>query len=69
MGKRKEQTIDRCSPNRKTTQTAKITMHHTAWYNAVCSFIIKKPHKLHRTAPSLYINMFIFLILNILLIV
>ena len=43
-------------------------MHCTVWCSAVCGFIIRKPHNPHRTAPSLYINLFIFLILNILLI-
>ena len=45
-----------------------VTMYHTTWCSAVCGFIIRKPYKPHRTAPFLYINIFIFLILNILLI-
>ena len=34
-----------------------VTVHHTPWCSAVCGFIIRK---LHRTSPSLYINIFIF---------
>ena len=40
--------------------TPQVIVHHTAWCNVVCSFIIKKLHKLHRTIPSLYINIFIY---------
>ena len=47
----------------QTTQTAKIAPkpsakwhnrtapHHTAWCNAVCGFIIRKPYKPHCTVP------------------
>ena len=47
---------------------SQVTMHHTAWCSVVCGFIIRKAYKPHRTASSIYINIFIFLILNILLI-
>ena len=36
-------------------------VHHTAWYSAICDFMIKKNCTNH-TTPSLYINVFIFLI-------
>ena len=42
--------------------------YRTTWCNAVCNFIKRKPHKPHHTL-SLYINIYLFLILNILLIV
>ena len=49
------------SPAKWHNRTAlQITAHHTAWCNVVCCFIIRKPHKLHRTTSSLYINIFIY---------
>ena len=48
--------------------TPQVTMHRTTLCSVVCDFIIRKLHKSHRIASSLYIIIFIFLILNILLI-
>ena len=46
MGKRKEQTIDGCSPNRKTAQTAKIVPKPpTKLYNRIAPQLI-----MHHTA-------------------
>ena len=34
------------------------TVQYYLWCSAICGFIIRKPHKLHRTTSSLYINIF-----------
>ena len=39
---------------------SQVIVHRTVWCSTICGFIIRQLHKLHRTAPSLYINIFIF---------
>ena len=35
-----------------------VTVHRTAWYSAVCGFIIRKPNKLHRFYILIYLFIF-----------
>ena len=56
--KKKKKTTLKLPTKLHNSTISQVTMHCTMWCSAVCDFIIRKPRKLYRTAPSLYINIF-----------